>query len=521
MRAGVIDIGSNSIRLVIGERQGEKLRVLESLRTPVPIGQEVFRTGTVSPAATSQVLATLERYRQTLAEYDVKTLRTVATTAVREARNREVILDSVQRKSGLEVTVLTAGDVVYYHDAYLFFRMSKVLPVRQQTILTAELGAGTSDFSVMRRGTVLATVGLPLGMLRLTRLIEQGGAEPYVAGSVLREYVETELTGLRRQLPRVALESIVLFSEHLVPSLAAVLGWPRRARSGSSGGSATGLVRLKRRQAEELWNRCRGRSAAELVETHKLVPDVAGTLVATSATVAAILAAFELDELFVVPTSLGEALLTYMLFDLGRAESYNKLRQQLSVARGLCYRHGADLKHARRVAFFARRLFVSLAGRLGLEPEDLNYLLIAAHLHDIGKFVSASAHHKHSEYLIGALNLFRLDAGEVRLIACIARYHRRSTPRESHPLYASLPRPARIKVQKLAALLRVADALDRSHTGRVEELKVRVVDECTIELRVCAAADPLLERLAVEEKKNLLSEVSGCDVRLIVEREPQ
>jgi exopolyphosphatase/guanosine-5'-triphosphate,3'-diphosphate pyrophosphatase len=517
----VIDIGSNSIRLVIGERQGEKLRVLESLRTPMPIGREVFRTNVVSPAAASQVLTTLERYRQTLAEYDVKTLRAVATTAVREARNREVILDSVRRKSGLDVTVLTAGDVVYYFDAYLFYRMSKVLPVRRQTILTAELGAGTSDFSVLRQGTVLATVGLPLGMLRLTRLIEQGGAEPYVAGSVLREYVETELAGLRRHLPRVALQSIVLFSEHLVPSLAAVLDWPRRPLSGNSGGAASGLVRLKRRQAEELWNRCRGRSAAELVETHKLVPDVAGTLVATSATVAAMLTAFELDELFVVQTSLGEALLTYTLFDLGRAESYNKLRQQLSVARGLCYRHGADLKHARRVASFARELFFGLGDRLGLEPEDLNYLLIAAHLHDIGKFVSAGAHHKHSEYLIGALNLFRLDAGEVRLIACVARYHRRSPPRDSHPLYASLPRPARIKVQKLAALLRVADALDRSHTGRVAGLNVRVADECIIELRVHAAADPLLERLAVEEKKDLLGEVSGCDVRLIVEREPQ
>ena len=486
--------------------------MLESLRTPVPIGQEVFRTNIVSPAAVSHVLVTLEQYRQTLKEYDVKTLRTVATTALREARNREVILDSIRRKSGLEVTVLTAGDVVYYYDAYLCFRMSKVLPVRRQTILTAELGAGTSDFSVMRRGTVLATVGLPLGMLRLTRLIEQAGAEPYVAGNVLREYVETELAGLRRQLPRVALQSIVLFSEHLVPSLGAVLG---------AGGYASGLVRLKRRQAEELWNRCRGRSAAELVDTHKLVPDVAEPLVATSATVAALLTAFELEELFVVQTSLGEALLTYTLFELGRAERYNKLRQQLSVARGLCYRYGADLKHARRVASFARQLFGSLAGRLGLEPEDLNYLVIAAHLHDIGKFISAGAHHKHSEYLIGALNLFRLDAEEVRLIACIARYHRRSTPREAHPMYASLPPPGRIKVQKLSALLRVADALDRSHTGRVEELAVRVADECTIELRVRATADPLLERLAVEEKKNLLCEISGCEVRLIVEREPQ
>jgi exopolyphosphatase/guanosine-5'-triphosphate,3'-diphosphate pyrophosphatase len=463
----------------------------------------------VSPDAASQVLTTIERYRRTLAEYDVSDLQAFATTAVRESRNRDVLLDSIQRKSGLGVTLLTAGDVVYYYDAYLFFRWSRILPVRQQTILTAELGSGTSDFSVMRRGAVLATAGLPLGMLRLSQLLNQANAEPQAAGDALREYVVTELEGLRRQLPHNRLDNLVLFSESLAPALAAVLG----TRPG-----AGGLLSLKRRTAEELWRCCRGRSAEELAASYKLAADVAETMEALSATVSALLSVFERDELFVVQTSLGEALLTYRLFDLGGAERYDKLRQQLSVARSLCLRHGSDLGHARHVAGLSRRLFAGLTDRLGLEPGDLNYLLIAAYLHDIGKFVAANAHHKHSEYLISALNLFRLDEEEVRLIACTARYHRRSTPRDSHPLYMSLSPRSRIKVQKLAALLRVADALDRSHTGMVEDLAVATSEGSGIEIRAKAAVEPVLERVSFEQKKNLLVEIAGCEVRLVVER---
>jgi exopolyphosphatase/guanosine-5'-triphosphate,3'-diphosphate pyrophosphatase len=493
------------------------MRVLESLRTPLALGREAFRTSMVSPDAAGQVLATIERYRRTLAEYDVTDLQAVATTAVREARNRDVLLDSIRRKSGLEVTLLTAGDVVYYFDAYLFFRWSRVLPVRRQTILTAELGAGTSDFSVMRRGAVLATVGLPLGMLRLSQLLSQANAEPQAAGAALREYVVTELAGLRRQLPHNRLDNVVLFSESLVPALGAVLETSSVALVPTMA-KPYGPLRLKRRTAEELWGRCRGRSAKEIAATYKLAPDVAETMEALSATVSALLGVFGREELFVVQTSLGEALLTYRLFGLGGAERYDKLRQQLSVARWLCLRHGSDLIHARHVAALCRRLFAGLAERLGFEPGDLNYLLIAAYLHDIGKFVASSAHHRHSEYLISGLNLFRLDEEEVRLIACTARYHRRSTPRDSHPLYMSLSPRSRIKVQKLAALLRVADALDRSHTGKVEDVAIAAGEGAGIEVRAKAAADPVLERVSFEQKKNLLSEIAGCEVRLVVER---
>lgn len=506
-RAAVIDIGSSHVRLVLGERRADRLHVLETLRLPVPIGADVFRRGSVTPAAASQLVAALERFRTVLEGYAATETWAVATTALREARNRDVLLDWLRRRCGFAVRVLTPGDVVYYYDAYLYFRMSDQLPVRSRNILTADIGAGSADFSLLRRGAVVATAGLPLGTLRLSRLLERTRAEPSSAADALREYAATGLANLRRQLPRIAPDDIVLFSDTLAAAVAGVLGLKQPVPA---------IVRFDRRAVEDLWQRCRGRSPAELAALYGLADDVAATLVANGAMVAALLAVFELSRLAIVQTSLGEALLTYELFQLGRAERYDTLRQQLSVARSLCYRHGVDVRHPRRVALFARRLFDGLAAHLGLEPTDLNYLLIAAWLHDIGKSIALSAHHKHSEYLISALSLFRLDQEEVRLIACVARYHRRSVPRLNHPLFASLAQPARVKVQKLAALLRLADALDRSQTGRVADIGVRLLADGTAEVRVRAEDEPLLERLAFDEKKDLYCEITGSDVRLVV-----
>lgn len=504
----MIDIGSSHTRLVLGERQAEQLRVLESLRVPVPIGEEVFRSGTISPSAASQLLAALERFRKVLTEYDTTTVQVVATTAIREARNREVTIDWIRRRCRWDVRVLTPGDVVYYFDAYLWSRLSRTLPVRKRNILTADVGSGSADFSLLRRGTVIATAGLPLGALRLTRLLERTRAEPALAADALREYVETELLNFRRQLPRVVPQDIVLFSETLAPAAVAIL---------QSDQETPAVASFDRQAIEGLWQRCRGRSPAELAEVYGLADDVASTITATAVTIASLLNVFGLNRLAVIQTSLAEALLNYGLFDLGKAERYNKLRQQLAVARALCYRHGTDVRHARRVAQLCRSLFDGLGPQLGLEPGDINYLLIAAYLHDIGKSVSFSAHHKHSEYLINALTLFRLDDEEVRTIACVARYHRRSPPRPTHPLYASLSAPARARVQKLAALLRLADALDRSQTGRVQTLQARTLADGTAEVRVRVLAEPLLERLAFEEKKDLYCEIAGADIRLVVE----
>ena len=139
---------------------------------------------------------------------------------------------------------------------------------------------------------------------------------------------------------------------------------------------------------------------------------------------------------------------------------------------------------------------------------------MAALLHEVGGFVSSRAHHKHSEYLIANSEIFGLNRNEITMVSQIARYHRRSVPRSSHPSYMALTRESRVVVNKLAALLRVADALIRGHRRRERRHPLPAARRRVDRLACPPGRDLLLEERAVETKGDLLEDIYGVKIRM-------
>ena len=172
-----------------------------------------------------------------------------------------------------------------------------------------------------------------------------------------------------------------------------------------------------------------------------------------------------------------------------------------------------DLDHANNVAEVAVRLFDLFQADHGLGARHRLLLRVAALLHEVGGFVSSRAHHKHSEYLIANSEIFGLNRNEIVLVSQIARYHRRSVPRASHPSYMALSRESRVVVNKLAALLRVADAMIRGHRRRASDIQFqRQGDELIVSLP--SGRDLLLEERAMETKGDLFEDIFGVKIRL-------
>ncbi len=507
MRAAVIDIGSSSIKLVIGEKSEESVKVLESLKNALPIGKQTFFRGRIPQELINQTISILDRYKQVLKEYEVTNVRVIATTAVREAANKDIFLDTVNRKTGFQIEIFNVGDVIYYIDTYLSKKLKKAYPIHEKNLIIAELGAGSLDISVMEKGQMLINLGFPVGTLRLKQFTANLDGSLAEIHEALGEYIENEIGQLKRSIPQVPIDDIILIDENYSAFLQNIL--PNKRRESN-------FFKFKSSESNEFLEKLLDRNADEIAATYKVPTEIADTIVGYATIVNLLFKMNKNDYMYILETSLAEAILANVLFQLEYAKENNRTNQLISVAKFLCERFNMDLKHSRQVAKLSEDLFESLKDVLGLEEKHLLYLTLAAYLHDIGMFINNRSHHKHTEYVINSLNLFRLTDEEIKMIACIGRYHRRGAPSASHPAYNSLNPEKQILVQKLSALLRIANALDRSHKQKVKKIEIAFTKRQDISLIVYTNANFILERAGFNEKKGLFEEVTGNKINLAV-----
>ncbi|MDP2653056.1 MAG: HD domain-containing protein [Candidatus Omnitrophota bacterium] len=507
MRSAVIDIGSSSIKLVIGEREGDDIRVIETLKNVIPIGRQSLFKGRISQEIINQTTGLLEKYKQTIKEYEVADVRVIATTAVREARNRSVFLDTVLRKTGLRIEVLNVGDVVYYIDAFLTHKLKKKYPIHEKNLLIAELGAGSVDISVMEKGYTLFNVGFPIGTLRLKEFMGKLDGSQEEIHEAVKEYLQNEISYFKKTNPGLQIDDVILIDENYSVFLPNIL--PSKKRESD-------FFPFKQEECEEFLAKMTETNADGLAKAYKVPLETAETIGGYALIVNAIFQLTPNKYIYILETSLSEAILANMFLNLELGQDSNRKDHLISVANYLCRKYHTDQKHARHVAVLSETLFENLKEVLGLQDKGLIYLLLAAYLHDIGMFINNRAHHKHTEYIISSLNLFRLTDEEIKMIACIGRYHRKGFPDPTHILYNSLPSEQQILVQKLSAILRIANSLDRSHQQKVKKLEVKLNRRQDVTLIAYSTDNLILEKSYFQDKKELFEEIAGSRITLAV-----
>ncbi|MEM7609249.1 MAG: HD domain-containing protein, partial [Myxococcota bacterium] len=259
-------------------------------------------------------------------------------------------------------------------------------------------------------------------------------------------------------------------------------------------------------------------STAERVERYGLKPDRADVIVPALYVITAMATIAGLDRIACPGVGLKEGIVRELVDKHYRVWDYGRERDQLfAAALQLGRRYHFDERHATLVSAFACDLFDGTQALHGLAPEDRGLLRLAALLHDIGDFVHPSSHHKHTQYIIENSDFMGLPPEHRKLVALVARYHRRATPALRHAAYASLDSVDRDRVKSLASLLRIADALDRGHRSKVDDIRVSLSDRAlTIEIE--AAEDVSLETWTLERKAALFRDVFGLEVRAVVPR---
>lgn len=501
----VIDIGATSIRMAVAEINGAgSVRTLESFLQPVELGRDSFETRRLSRRGIERATTILKRFRRVLQEYGVTSaedIRVVATSAVREATNRMAFIDRVYVATGLDVEPIDEAEV----NRITYMGITPQLMARRETAesksVVVEVGGGSTELLVLRGGNVLHSDSFRLGSLRLLQTLDASG----VRGQRWRQLLETHI---RRILIRIADTIVTDTSLHLV-----AIGGDIRfaAHRLLPDWDETTLARLPTKQLEAFTadilamgeDAIVQRFGATFVEAETLAPALLSyTLLAQQ---------FECHQVLVSGINLRDGLLQ----DIESGSSWtSQFRQQIiRSALSLGRKYQVDETHARAVAELSRRLFEQLAGEHRLDSRHEVLLYVAALLHEVGMYVNVRSNHKHSLYLIRHSELFGLSRQELLLVALVARYHRRASPQPNHEGYGSLERSDRVAVAKMAALLRLAIALNDTRSGRIREIRCHREPKRLV-IAVPGVDDVSLEQMAMRASSALFHDVFGIPVLL-------
>jgi exopolyphosphatase/guanosine-5'-triphosphate,3'-diphosphate pyrophosphatase len=504
-RVAVIDIGTSSIRMAVAEiGAAGQVRQLETLSQAVNLGKDTFIRGGISKATIEECVRVLKSYRRILQEYQIDNpaqVRVVATSAVREAANRLAFVDRVYIATGFQVEPLDEAEVIRITYLGVAPQLRSDPLLASSRTLVAEVGGGSTELLVLQGEDVVFAHTYRLGSLRLRETLAALRAPTLKVRNLMETHIHRTVAEIAEHISRegplelIAMGGDVRFAvQQLQPQ------WDGRS-----------LARLSVKSLEEFTNKVLGQSEDRLVRRYRLSYPEAETL--GPALLAYVLLARELKLASLVVTSAN--LRDGMLLELASGDTYSSefCRQILRSAVDLGRKFAFDEPHALHVAELAARLFAQLREEHQLPARYEVVLRVAALLHEIGLYVSNRSYHKHSLYLIRNSELFGLGKKELLLAALVARYHRRASPQPTHEGYSTLDREGRVTVAKLAAILRVADALDESRSQRIHELVVqRERDRLVIAIPL--VEDLSLETLALKQNGALFEETFGVSVLL-------
>ena len=498
-RLAAIDIGSNSIRLVVAEAQaGGRYRILDEERETTRLGRSLAANGDLDNQSIDDSLAALRRFKSIVAGLGVEGVRAIATCAVREATNGPDFCRRVKEELDLDIEVIDAD-----LEAHLAFQsVRRRFDLAGKNIVLADIGGGSTEI-VVASGELIETIyGTKLGAVRLA---EKFGADLAIDANFarLKRWIDAEL---RRTTDKPAAPlHLLIGSGGTFTSLAAMI----MASRGLSRLPAAGC-RATRADVCHLIDRLRKMTPDERRQMPGLNADRVDIIVPGLAVIDAVMRRFRVNTLQVHVYGVRDGLLLTMIDGLQGSNNVSSPSQDEQINR-FTEACGVDLAHARHVARLAGEVYAGLCELYELPASDRRLLEAAARMQDVGYLISYEGHHKHSYHLILHSRLEAFRPEELEIIANVARYHRGSQPKNKHDNYGGLEDDDQKRICQMAAVLRVAGGLDRSHNQIIRSVQV-VGAPGQVSLTVHADEYPEVDLWACRRRADMFEKVFDAEL---------
>lgn len=504
----VIDIGSHSMRLYVGEvvRKGV-VKPLESLWVPVAVGRDTFARGYVSQGTILDMIRIIKNFKEVMDSLGGCRVRAVATTGMREAANAMTVVERIFITTGIRVELIdpvAEAQILYHGLASLFKDRYGFL---NRNVLIFSLGAGNTQLIYQSNGKVCFTDTRNQGTLRLTRDLD-------LSEDSLRMMLEKVSDDFYKEVTHYhqigGVDRLVAVNDDIV----------KLVRKIAPDKNAKKIYRLTAEEFCEIAREAESLGRDGFRQRYGLDGSVSETTRFALLVTSSLFRMCGARQICFPEVNTPSSLLN--ILSLYGEDIYPALtdwfrKQILSSARAMGEKYKYDAQRAERVRKLSTHLFDQLKSEYGFSDRERLYLEVASLLHNIGYFVSSKAHHKHSALLIASSDILGLSRRARRIIAQIARYHRRALPKMSHEEYRELSEEERLVVYRMAALLRLADGLCAAPNVVVTEIRLKTGEEsCLLEVRLDGKHYEFLDvlRLFAGKKSDLFRNFFGMSVHV-------
>lgn len=542
MKLAAIDIGSNSIHLVIVRAvQGQHLEIIDREKEMVRLGSGTLRQHLLSKETIDRAITTLARFKKMAEANRVDLIIATATSAVRESYNAYEFIENVRKEVGLDVQLLPGVEEA----RLIALAVSEVTDFNNRRGLIIDIGGGSTEFIITRGGEPDLLLSVRVGAVRLTEKFITTDPISDEERERLISSIRADLTRVVREIKHVGFNFVIGTSGTILNMVNAIVH--SEAASGLEGATdfepfseTVTLDQIKRinRRLARMTLRERGRVLG--LEKGRADIIVAGGILLEN-----MLAELGVGEITTCDWSLREGVILDYLQTRVRGVPINehvaeslagshgeekllvdaedeslldvRARSVLSLAR----RYDYDSLHSHHVARLATRIFDDTHDLHGMGETERKLLQYAAILHDLGYHIAHNNHHKHGLYLIKNSEMPGFTGSEIALMAALVRYHRGSMPkkasdarsRKEHEDYFGLERSQRAKLLRLAAILQIADGLDRSHSQLVTNVRCEL-SGAAVTILVACDAECELEMWSADRKAAWFSEAFRVSVKV-------
>ncbi len=505
-RLAAIDIGTNSFHLIIAEVDTNtgKFNILGREKQPVRLGSGSTDMKHLGKDAMERGIEALKKFAA-LAESAGAPVRAIATSAVREAINQHEFIMRARIEAGIRIEVASGVEEA----RYIYLGILQSVPVYDKPVFMIDIGGGSTEFLIGKGRDIYYDNSLKLGAIRLTERFFGDKDIDSKAIKHCREYIKGFMTPVTRESIKYNYE-IAIGSSGTIINIANIINV---SKGSAADARLNNFVFTKDELHAAVAEILEAKTVKQRLKIPGIDPQRADILPAGAILLEQIFKELKIKEMMISEYALREGI----LLDTIEKEYLIKDKEHLGNIRYGSVMHLAEnfrieKEHSAHVTKLALNIFDGTRKLHKLGNTEREYLEAATILHEVGGFVSHSQHHRHSYYIIRNSEMLGFTENEKEIIANVARYHRKSHPKLKHPDFAKLTGDEQLVVRKLAAILRIADGLDRSHTSSITEIKI-VQEENRIIFNITGNAENIeLEIWGANSKKKLFEEVFGVEV---------